>query len=297
MRVDRPLAAFFAGAFAIAYGSAWALAGIAQGSGFESWRELNDLAEVWGLAPFADQLVVPPALVYGLSRAADFAFSIAGVVAIAATAGASGLRELGARLLRFRVGWGGYAFALGLPVALYALAAGLTALGEPAIAASATASPALVWTLLLSPHAGLLFYALFRGGMGEELGLRGFALPRLLERHPPLRASLWLGLFWGLWHVPVLVGRPALAITAFLLATFAYSVIFTWLFLRTRGSLVPVLLLHAANNSLDDAFEAVFPALADVSWELPFVVGLLAAGIAMAIVLRRAPAAAPPPPE
>ncbi|MBW2413840.1 MAG: CPBP family intramembrane metalloprotease [Deltaproteobacteria bacterium] len=287
MRVDRPLAAFFAGAFAIAYGSAWGLSAIAASSGFDSWSELNDLAEVWGLAPYADQLVVPRALVYALSRAADFAFSIAGVVAIAATAGVSGLRELGARLVRFRVSWRGYAFALGLPLGLYALSVVVTALGDPAIAASATFSPTLVWTLLLSPHAGLLFYALTRGGLGEELGLRGFALPRLLDRHAPLRASLWLGLFWGLWHLPILIGRPPVAVIAFLLATLAYSVVFTWLFLRTRRSLVPVILLHAANNSFDDAFEAVFPALVDVGWETPFVVGVLLTGIAVAIALRR----------
>ncbi|MBW2281125.1 MAG: CPBP family intramembrane metalloprotease, partial [Deltaproteobacteria bacterium] len=74
---------------------------------------------------------------------------------------------------------------------------------------------------------------------------------------------------------------------AFLLATLAYSVVFTWLFLRTRRSLVPVILLHAANNSFDDAFEAVFPALVDVGWETPFVVGVLLTGIAVAIALRR----------
>ena len=41
--------------------------------------------------------------------------------------------------------------------------------------------------------------------MGEELGLRGFALPRLQERMPPFQASLVIGALWGAWHLPVLI--------------------------------------------------------------------------------------------
>lgn len=44
---------------------------------------------------------------------------------------------------------------------------------------------------------------LYGGPLGEELGWRGFALPYLQKRHSPLRASIILGFFWGLWHAPL----------------------------------------------------------------------------------------------
>src|SRR5574337_857223 len=48
----------------------------------------------------------------------------------------------------------------------------------------------------------LLFYLLTTGPLGEELGWRGFALPRLLKRFNPFVASLVLGAIWGVWHLP-----------------------------------------------------------------------------------------------
>lgn len=64
--------------------------------------------------------------------------------------------------------------------------------------------------------------------MGEELGLRGFALPHLQKRRSPFRASLIIGIFWALWHLPVLVGRDALSIIAFILPAIVLSFYATW---------------------------------------------------------------------
>src|SRR3712207_6537622 len=88
--------------------------------------------------------------------------------------------------------------------------------------------------------------------MGEELGWRGYALPRLLARRSALAASLILGLLWGLWHLPTfyVLGAPqhGLPISAFLLLTMAYSVLFTWIYLHTRGSVLIATLFHSAIN-------------------------------------------------
>jgi hypothetical protein len=90
------------------------------------------------------------------------------------------------------------------------------------------------------------------GPLGEELGWRGFALPRMLKRWPPMTASLTLGLIWGLWHLPAffIAGLPQirLALPALLLATISVSVIDTWIFLRSNGSLLPMILVHLMTN-------------------------------------------------
>lgn len=87
--------------------------------------------------------------------------------------------------------------------------------------------------------------------LGEELGWRAFALPRLLRTKGALHASVLLGLFWGLWHVPSWIawrtGEPAwLPILIMAVNLVPSAVVFTWLFLKTNGSLLLVCLYHAS---------------------------------------------------
>ena len=88
--------------------------------------------------------------------------------------------------------------------------------------------------------------------MGEELGWRGFALPHLQRDHSALGASLVIGAIWGCWHLPLyLVGtdfRSPSIFPAFVLAVIAPSVICTWMYNSTGGSLLIVVLYHAAAN-------------------------------------------------
>ena len=118
--------------------------------------------------------------------------------------------------------------------------------------------------------------------MGEELGLRGFALPRLQARTTPARASLVIGLLWGLWHLPVLLGRDPLSILAFIMLSFGLSFLFTGLFNGSGGSLLPVLLFHATQN-WEEGFEVVFPSLAGTGWELPSTLLLLVGLVAVVV--------------
>ena len=88
--------------------------------------------------------------------------------------------------------------------------------------------------------------------VGEELGWRGYLLPRLLERYSALTASLMVGLLWGLWHLSLFL-TPAFphserSFPLFMISTTVYSVWFTWLFLRTRGSVLLATLFHASLN-------------------------------------------------
>ena len=88
--------------------------------------------------------------------------------------------------------------------------------------------------------------------VGEEAGWRGFLLPYLLQRLAPMSSAWIVGLIWAVWHLPnfVLPDFPhyGLPFGAFLLMTLAFSVLFTWLHLKTAGSLLIATLFHAALN-------------------------------------------------
>jgi membrane protease YdiL (CAAX protease family) len=275
-RIDLPLVAFFALATGIAW-SAFAAVGWLAGA-----PNLLETQEAFANAESGNpgsEVSAPTWALYLLTRLGDFAFSIAGVVMIAATAGVAGLRQLGRRLVQ-SIGLRWYAVGL-LPVFLYVLAA-VAAGAMPSV----ELSPSTITTALFSLQAGLLVSLLLRGALGEELGLRGFALPRMQQTMAPLRASLIIGVLWGVWHVPVLIGRPVLTVVAFFLVALSASVLSTWMFNGSGGSLVPVLLFHATVN-WEEGIETLFPALADADWEAPAVLGLLIAGLAAGAALRR----------
>src|SRR5437763_50454 len=67
---------------------------------------------------------------------------------------------------------------------------------------------------------------------GEEIGWRGYALPRLLTRWSALTAGAVLGVIWAVWHLPVVLADPGLRVPVpFLLQVVPLSILFTWLFL------------------------------------------------------------------
>lgn len=90
-------------------------------------------------------------------------------------------------------------------------------------------------------------------GLGEEAGWRGYALPALLDRVRPLPASLFLGVVWACWHLPLILTRgSALDGSPFLFHLLdlpTTAVLYTWLFLRSRGSALPAVLMHATNSA------------------------------------------------
>lgn len=92
------------------------------------------------------------------------------------------------------------------------------------------------------------------GPLGEELGWRGYLLPRLLCLTDPIRASILVGLIWGLWHLPAFfVSSTAQSGNVFLFQLgnwIGWSILTTWVFIRMRGNwIVPGVLSHAYVNA------------------------------------------------
>lgn len=88
----------------------------------------------------------------------------------------------------------------------------------------------------------------------EETGWRGFALPRLSQELGRTRASLVIGAVWTIWHLPMLVGQevPLDLFPILLVQLCAGSLVFTWFYFKTGGSLLIAVLLHLGvhlNNS------------------------------------------------
>ena len=114
---------------------------------------------------------------------------------------------------------------------------------------------------------GFLAYNIVSFGYGEEVGWRGFALPRLQTRHTALVASLLLTLGWALWHIPLFfyragyTGMGAAGVAGWFFSLLTGAVLLTWLYNESRGSILVVALFHAA---IDVAFTS------DIS--SPFVV-------------------------
>ncbi len=93
---------------------------------------------------------------------------------------------------------------------------------------------------------------LMTGGINEESGWRGFALPRLQSRFPVIMAALVVGFFWAMWHLPYDIGE-GVPITWILenrlLWTPLFAILMTWLYNHTNGSILAPALFHSAMNA------------------------------------------------
>jgi membrane protease YdiL (CAAX protease family) len=98
------------------------------------------------------------------------------------------------------------------------------------------------------------------GGINEESGWRGFALPRLQARYSVLASSLIVGVLWALWHLPYDLapedwrGSLAWFLEYRLFWRVVFGVILTWLYNRTNGSLLAPVLFHPVMNTFGNAF-------------------------------------------
>lgn len=149
--------------------------------------------------------------------------------------------------MRWPVGWRWVALAFLFPVFFM----GLAAAANVALGGTLPPSPAAGHVGMAAANFVLIFFV--GGPLGEEIGWRGYALPALRERLGWRLASLLLGAVWAIWHLPLFYSEGTvqshLPMGLYALSAVASSVLFAWLFIRSQGSVVPVLVLHTAVNA------------------------------------------------
>lgn len=196
-----------------------------------------------GVLPFEVPFVVYILLGWG--------FIFASLIMTGLTLGRAAVVALLKRFLLWRVGLKWYLVALLFLPAVYVTAVFLNAAlsGSPADFSTVFAfrifGPSANLPLLVLPF--MLFDAVANG---EEMGWRGYVLPRLQVRHSALVASLVVGLIWGFWHLPkFLAPGNTSSFALYMVETVAKAVLYTWLYNNTKGSLLLVTLFHAAGNT------------------------------------------------
>jgi len=115
---------------------------------------------------------------------------------------------------------------------------------------------------------------------GEEMGWRGYVLPRLQARYNALVASLIVGVIWSVWHLPKFFGTGSSSGHSFLWFTLfhlAASILYTWLYNNSRGSLLLVTLFHAASNTAGMFLPISFATAGGIMSNLVIVLYVLAA--------------------
>jgi membrane protease YdiL (CAAX protease family) len=206
--------------------------------------------------------------------------AIAAVVVTAWTAGRPGVRDLLARMARWRVAMRWWLVALS-PVVLLGL-------GLMVMAASGKALPAAADFGRFSgtPAVGMVgvLLVVLIGALGEETGWRGYALPQLQYRFSPLTSSLILAVLWFGWHLPQFLVistyrdfAPVQYVGMFIGLTCG-AVVLTWLYNRSGGSILLVIIWHGLYNFVS-ATQAATGMLAAVVSTLIMIQGAVLIGL------------------
>lgn len=251
----RPLVYFFVFAYAISWGL---------------WLPVN----LFGIPAIDETLSLPsiyilPGVLFGATGSA--------LLTTAIIDGKAGVIALLKRFLLWKVGLRWYAFAiLGLPVVMVVI--GFLLSGDSRV--SLFFSPA---SLALYPAA--YFSHFYFGPLCEEAAWRGFALPRLQVLHGPLKGTLILGILWGVWHLPVYLPLDS-SFIFFLVSTLGMTIVFTWLFNNTKGSLLLAILLHGCiDGTVTYVYLLAAKDIIPLSVAGDLELGLMLSALGVAIVL------------
>ncbi|MDZ7730321.1 MAG: type II CAAX endopeptidase family protein [Natrialbaceae archaeon] len=224
--------------------------------------------------------------------------------AVVLWASGGSLRQWLGQVLHWRVGPRWWLLAIGLPGVILVVGSGLFVLFGGPIDLSSFESPAIY---LFAMAWGTVW-----GGGQEELGWRGFMLPLLQDRYSSLISSLIIGLAWAGWHLPLFLnantvhGGWSLSQQAIWMVTItAGSILWTWMYNSTGGSVLVVAVFHAGINAMGiyhpADMEALAPAgvpdpwltlLAELTGALPLVA--LALGLVLYYGPRRLAPRDPP---
>jgi membrane protease YdiL (CAAX protease family) len=215
-------------------------------SGVRSWIKDHRLVTFFVLSYALAWWAWP---LYGLGIFSELMFFaigplLAALIVIAIAEGRPGFRDLGSRIIRWRVAWYWYAVAVGFPLAVRFVTA--------MVNVGPGGAPAPEWTDLAWSSFALAFLVRLvnpmDGPLGEEPGWRGFAVPRMQARTSPLVSAVILGVLVAGWHLPLVVDGDIGPIG--LVSTFSITIFYVWLFNHARGSVLLTLIAHSTQGSI-----------------------------------------------
>jgi len=218
------------------------------------------------------QGVIRPVFPMGLHYLASFGPLVAAVIVTLVTRGARGVAAMLSGLGRWKVRPVYWLVAVAAPCVVFLVIILVTRLAQgewPSV--EALGQPDYLPALGIIPTL-LLWTVTF--GVGEEVGWRGYALPRLQADLSAFSASMLLGAFWAVWHLPALFYRDTylemglLVIPMLLTVAAVGSTVYTWMYNGTRGSLLLLVVLHGLFD-----FFSVWPA------------GVIGPGMVMTVLL------------
>ncbi|TPN86926.1 CPBP family intramembrane glutamic endopeptidase [Aquimarina algicola] len=109
----------------------------------------------------------------------------------------------------------------------------------------------VVLAIALSPLF-FLINTIFGGPIAEELGWRGYAQRILQQKYNPNTTGIIIGFLWGVWHLPLIIFLPKatgnMPVFAYILLMIAMGILFSWLYNKTKGSVLLAILLHGGMN-------------------------------------------------
>jgi uncharacterized protein len=167
---------------------------------------------------------------------------LAALLVLAITTGRAGLADFLRRIVQWRMGLRWYALVIGLPITIISVAIGLNLLLGAQLTSTFQMPP-------LADLFGTFLFILIGIGLGEEPAWRGFALPRLMQGRSALAASLLLGIFHAIWHLPLFGSEYDWQnVAPWFLCVMAFAIVTAWLYKQTAGNLLLPLLFHTAQN-------------------------------------------------
>jgi membrane protease YdiL (CAAX protease family) len=210
---------------------------------------------------------------------------VAAIVVTTAFDGRAGLRRLGERCIVVRGRVDSLVIAVFAPILLFIIsAAALRFMGQGQVVWADVGRSLEYPALSVAAYwlANLVFY-----GVGEEVGWRGFALPRMQARSTALTSAMIVSCMWALWHLPLFAFSGGLSsmglggAAGWFFSLVTGSVLMTWLFNRSRGSVLAVALFHGVLDILMTS---------PIKGALPFVMGAVITvwGVSLPVFLGRA---------
>lgn len=184
---------------------------------------------------------------FPVNFAGSFGPAAGALVVTAVINGRKGLSDILKSLFRLKTsGWMYLVSFLLLIIAVYILVSGIVFFIEPAFMKYDTLpgfSEMIVYFMVIAAAGGPL---------GEEIGWRGFLLPRLLRKNNPFKASLVISFIWLFWHLPLFwlngSAQHGGSFAYFAMMLIALNFLFTWLYMTSERSLLPVIIFHTFVN-------------------------------------------------